>query len=214
MHRNPCQGLLGLHPLRRGINTQCSEAAHGGLHCFRSWWFWNQLIDDVLKEITKTTRIQTDFSFKTVHETQVARVLQPNGVYIAVSHGQPSYRLTYLQRPATWLKQISQLRELTNKLTTRPESVVQAIVLCLNRVTRDKRSIIGLIDSFLTCCWRYEAHSERFRNRAFASFSVRNLNFDIFEHCFWKTPSPAQICRRFFLCIICLWRSIAKGIIC
>ena len=28
---------------------------------------------------------------------QVARVLQPNGVYIAVSHGQPSYRLTYLQ---------------------------------------------------------------------------------------------------------------------
>eukprot|EP00435_Cladocopium_sp_Y103_P019622 s892_g4.t1 len=31
--------------------------------------------------------------------TEVARVLQPNGVYIAVSHGQPSYRLTYLQRP-------------------------------------------------------------------------------------------------------------------
>merc|ERR1712060_184612 len=23
----------------------------------------------------------------------------PNGVYIAISHGQPSYRLTYLQRP-------------------------------------------------------------------------------------------------------------------
>ena len=78
---------------------------------------------------------------KTVHETQVARVLQPNGVYIAVSHGQPSYRLTYLQRPATWLKQISQLRELTKKLTTRPELVVQAIVLCLNRVTLDKLSL-------------------------------------------------------------------------
>ncbi|CAK9000076.1 unnamed protein product [Durusdinium trenchii] len=31
--------------------------------------------------------------------TEVSRVLQPNGVYIAVSHGQPSYRLTYLQRP-------------------------------------------------------------------------------------------------------------------
>mmetsp|Transcript_58338 Transcript_58338/g.162584 ORF Transcript_58338/g.162584 Transcript_58338/m.162584 type:complete len:212 (+) Transcript_58338:89-724(+) len=30
---------------------------------------------------------------------EVSRVLQPNGVYIAVSHGQPSYRLTYLQRP-------------------------------------------------------------------------------------------------------------------
>merc|ERR1711957_210055 len=29
---------------------------------------------------------------------EVSRVLQPNGVYIAVSHGQPSYRLTYLQR--------------------------------------------------------------------------------------------------------------------
>ena len=55
----------------------------------------------MLKEIMKTTRIQTDFPFKTVHESQVARVLQPNGVYIAVSHGQPSYRLTYLQRPAT-----------------------------------------------------------------------------------------------------------------
>ena len=30
---------------------------------------------------------------------EVSRVLQPNGVYIAISHGQPSYRLTYLQRP-------------------------------------------------------------------------------------------------------------------
>merc|ERR1711869_106007 len=29
---------------------------------------------------------------------EVSRVLKPNGVYIAVSHGQPSYRLTYLQR--------------------------------------------------------------------------------------------------------------------
>ena len=26
-------------------------------------------------------------------------MLQPNGVYICVSHGQPSYRLTYMQRP-------------------------------------------------------------------------------------------------------------------
>jgi ubiquinone/menaquinone biosynthesis C-methylase UbiE len=31
--------------------------------------------------------------------TEVSRVLSPNGVYVAVSHGQPSYRLTYLQRP-------------------------------------------------------------------------------------------------------------------
>merc|ERR1719198_2337660 len=31
--------------------------------------------------------------------TEVSRVLQPNGVYIAISHGQLSYRLTYLQRP-------------------------------------------------------------------------------------------------------------------
>ena len=30
---------------------------------------------------------------------EVSRVLQPNGVYIAISHGQPSYRLTYLLRP-------------------------------------------------------------------------------------------------------------------
>merc|ERR1711862_753416 len=30
---------------------------------------------------------------------EVSRVLQPNGVYISISHGQPSYRLTYLQRP-------------------------------------------------------------------------------------------------------------------
>merc|ERR1711881_485963 len=35
------------------------------------------------------------------HKTlmEVSRVLSPNGVYVAVSHGQPSYRLTYLQRP-------------------------------------------------------------------------------------------------------------------
>mmetsp|Transcript_121930 Transcript_121930/g.352132 ORF Transcript_121930/g.352132 Transcript_121930/m.352132 type:complete len:210 (+) Transcript_121930:41-670(+) len=31
--------------------------------------------------------------------SEVSRVLQPTGVYIAISHGQPSYRLTYLQRP-------------------------------------------------------------------------------------------------------------------
>merc|ERR1712107_559004 len=31
--------------------------------------------------------------------SEVSRVLMPNGVYIAISHGQPSYRLTYLQRP-------------------------------------------------------------------------------------------------------------------
>merc|ERR1719324_143652 len=30
---------------------------------------------------------------------EVSRVLQPNGVYICISHGQPTYRLTYLQRP-------------------------------------------------------------------------------------------------------------------
>eukprot|EP00929_Paragymnodinium_shiwhaense_P036350 TRINITY_DN19493_c0_g1_i1.p1 TRINITY_DN19493_c0_g1~~TRINITY_DN19493_c0_g1_i1.p1 ORF type:complete len:235 (-),score=56.06 TRINITY_DN19493_c0_g1_i1:343-969(-) len=30
---------------------------------------------------------------------EASRVLKPTGVYIAVSHGQPSYRLTYLQRP-------------------------------------------------------------------------------------------------------------------
>merc|ERR1719465_366641 len=30
---------------------------------------------------------------------EVSRVLVADGVYIAVSHGQPSYRLTYLQRP-------------------------------------------------------------------------------------------------------------------
>merc|ERR1712176_1169838 len=30
---------------------------------------------------------------------EVSRVLKPDGVYVAISHGQPSYRLTYLQRP-------------------------------------------------------------------------------------------------------------------
>merc|ERR1712078_77009 len=29
----------------------------------------------------------------------VSQVLGPNGVFLCVSHGQPSYRLTYLQRP-------------------------------------------------------------------------------------------------------------------
>mmetsp|Transcript_50481 Transcript_50481/g.99718 ORF Transcript_50481/g.99718 Transcript_50481/m.99718 type:complete len:212 (+) Transcript_50481:89-724(+) len=31
--------------------------------------------------------------------SEISRVLVPNGAYIAISHGQPSYRLTYLQRP-------------------------------------------------------------------------------------------------------------------
>merc|ERR1711982_52509 len=31
--------------------------------------------------------------------SEISRVLVPDGVYIAISHGQPSYRLTYLQRP-------------------------------------------------------------------------------------------------------------------
>merc|ERR1712066_931736 len=31
--------------------------------------------------------------------SEVSRILKPTGAYIAISHGQPSYRLTYLQRP-------------------------------------------------------------------------------------------------------------------
>mmetsp|Transcript_1809 Transcript_1809/g.3905 ORF Transcript_1809/g.3905 Transcript_1809/m.3905 type:complete len:212 (+) Transcript_1809:50-685(+) len=31
--------------------------------------------------------------------SEISRVLMPNGAYIAISHGQPSYRLTYLQKP-------------------------------------------------------------------------------------------------------------------
>merc|ERR1712196_111744 len=31
--------------------------------------------------------------------TEVSRVLKPGGAYVCISHGQPSYRLTYLQRP-------------------------------------------------------------------------------------------------------------------
>lgn len=31
--------------------------------------------------------------------TEISRVLHKNGVYLCVSHGQPTYRLTYLERP-------------------------------------------------------------------------------------------------------------------
>eukprot|EP00392_Amoebophrya_sp_AT5.2_P006378 g6390.t1 len=31
--------------------------------------------------------------------TEISRVLDPKGVFVSVSHGQPNYRLTYLQRP-------------------------------------------------------------------------------------------------------------------
>lgn len=31
--------------------------------------------------------------------TEISRVLQPNGVFVCISHGDPSYRLTYLQYP-------------------------------------------------------------------------------------------------------------------
>jgi ubiquinone/menaquinone biosynthesis C-methylase UbiE len=30
---------------------------------------------------------------------EISRVLDPKGTYVCVSHGQPSYRLSYLQRP-------------------------------------------------------------------------------------------------------------------
>jgi len=31
--------------------------------------------------------------------TEISRVLQPNGIFVCISHGDPSYRLTYLQYP-------------------------------------------------------------------------------------------------------------------
>merc|ERR1719240_1074659 len=43
---------------------------------------------------------------------EVSRVLQPNGVYLCVSHGQPEARLTYLDRAEYgWKVQISTVQK-------------------------------------------------------------------------------------------------------
>merc|ERR1719454_1437872 len=67
---------------------------------------------------------------------EVSRVLQPNGVYIAVSHGQPSYRLTYLQRPEFgWNVKIFTVQKpmmgMTASLSTDDKDNVHYVYVCM-----------------------------------------------------------------------------------
>eukprot|EP00747_Dinoflagellata_sp_TGD_P161817 gnl/TRDRNA2_/TRDRNA2_178756_c0_seq1.p1 gnl/TRDRNA2_/TRDRNA2_178756_c0~~gnl/TRDRNA2_/TRDRNA2_178756_c0_seq1.p1 ORF type:complete len:211 (-),score=45.93 gnl/TRDRNA2_/TRDRNA2_178756_c0_seq1:119-751(-) len=66
---------------------------------------------------------------------EVSRVLTPNGVYIAVSHGQPSYRLTYLQRAEFgWNVKIYQVQKpmmgMTASLSSDDKDNVHYIYVC------------------------------------------------------------------------------------
>ena len=71
---------------------------------------------------------------------EVSMVLQPNGVYILISHGSPSYRLTYLQRPEFgWNVKIATVQKpmmgMTASLSAYDEDNVHYIYVCVKGVT-------------------------------------------------------------------------------
>merc|ERR1712093_206756 len=66
---------------------------------------------------------------------EVSRVLQPNGVYICISNGQPTYRLTYLQRAEFgWNVKIHTVQKpmmgMTAGLSTEDKDNVHYIYVC------------------------------------------------------------------------------------
>lgn len=67
----------------------------------RSMDFPNDRFDVVLDKGTLDSVLCGEGSTRNVHTTlsEVARVLGPNGVFVCISHGEPSYRLTYLHCP-------------------------------------------------------------------------------------------------------------------
>ena len=75
-------------------------------------------------------------------------MLQPNGVYIAVSHGQPSYRLTYLQRPEFgWNVKTFTVQKpmmgMTASLSADDKDAVHYIYVCVKgEVAKETRMII------------------------------------------------------------------------
>eukprot|EP00928_Gymnodinium_smaydae_P079287 TRINITY_DN63255_c0_g1_i1.p1 TRINITY_DN63255_c0_g1~~TRINITY_DN63255_c0_g1_i1.p1 ORF type:complete len:227 (+),score=45.52 TRINITY_DN63255_c0_g1_i1:57-683(+) len=67
---------------------------------------------------------------------EASRVLKSSGVYIAISHGQPSYRLTYLQRPEFgWTVKIFTVQKpmmgMTASLSTEDKDNVHYIYVCV-----------------------------------------------------------------------------------
>uniref|UniRef100_A0A7S1B136 Methyltransferase type 11 domain-containing protein n=1 Tax=Noctiluca scintillans TaxID=2966 RepID=A0A7S1B136_NOCSC len=68
--------------------------------------------------------------------TEVSRVLNGKGVYLAVSHGQPSYRMTYLQRPEFgWTVKIFTVQKpmmgMTASLSSDDKDNVHYIYVCV-----------------------------------------------------------------------------------
>jgi len=69
--------------------------------------------------------------------SEISRVLSPNGVYIAVSHGQPSYRLTYLQnyKDLGWTVKIYTVQKpmmgMTASLSSDDKDNVHYVYICV-----------------------------------------------------------------------------------
>merc|ERR1712146_94246 len=71
---------------------------------------------------------------------EISRVLQSNGIYITISHGQPSYRLTYLQRPEFgWNVKIYTVQKpmmgMTASLSTDDKDNVHYVYVCVKGET-------------------------------------------------------------------------------
>eukprot|EP00439_Symbiodinium_sp_Y106_P069217 s1744_g11.t2 len=123
--------------------------------------------------------------------TEVSRILQPNGVYIAVSHGQPSYRLTYLQRPEICLHSASSPEP--RFANSRTEDSVHYIYVCVkgedleeSRLRRKHRDLgtvkwigelltHGLLRSRLLCSCVQQLLAERQRCPEFVEFAAALL---------------------------------------
>lgn len=67
--------------------------------------------------------------------SEISRVLKPGGVYIVISHGMPSYRLTYLQRQEfEWTVKIQQVQKpmmgMTASLAADDKDNVHYVYIC------------------------------------------------------------------------------------
>lgn len=74
--------------------------------------------------------------------SEITRVLDPKGVYVSISHGQPSYRLSYLQRPelgweVTVQTVLKPMMGMANAQSNQPEDKdnVHYIYVCKKGVT-------------------------------------------------------------------------------
>lgn len=93
--------------------------------------FFNVVIDKATMDSILCGEGSTHMAQKCL--TEISRVLNTNGIFLCVSHGQPNYRLAYLQRPEFgWKVTIEQVQKPMMGMTTQGDDKdgVHYIYIC------------------------------------------------------------------------------------